>query len=457
MNVRPAIRNLAIIFAVILIPVAAHQLWDYLELRRLIAEIEAIRAKGEPVTELEAGAGRAPESDGAARAGRFYIAAAVLAMNANRDVYPVVSAISEWLPGGIPAPPAGAAERLQAAMAESSEALALADRAGTLTFQGFPPGTDYSYRTSELLTLSRLLGARTIGLGLLGQGDAAIESAMSALPLRRALREERWVGPLGDGIELSAILSLSQPTPAALRRLQDALQAEEADRVVDALLLERARRIEIVWRRYYGSTPQAPGSYLLPNRSVTETVMRPWITRQTVGTLRIWAELVAAARTPWPARVDAAAAMASKYASDPGTRSSSPVGLLTAIRNAAHYQRLGAYEAFARAMRPDDLIRERACVAAIAVERYRRDHNGALPGTLQDLAPAYLAAVPLDPVTGGPLLFKKAADAYTIYSAGPDRKDDGGDLTSELIKTIEQGYGRRTVRGADLGVRVLIR
>jgi hypothetical protein len=453
MNVRPAIRNLAIVFAVILIPIAAHQLWDYIELRRLIAEIEAIRAKGEPVTESEAGVGDAPESRDAARAGRFYIAAAVLAMNGNRDVYPVMSAISEWLPGGIPAPPADAAERLQAAVAESSEALALADKAGTLTFQGFPPGTDYSYRTSELLMLSRLMGARTIGLGWLGQGDAAIESAMSALPLRRALREVRWLGGLGDGTEVSAILSLSQPSPEALRRLQDSLHPDESDRAIDTVLLQRARHIEITWRRYYGSTPQAPRSYLLPTRSVTETVMRPWITRQTVGTLRIWAELVAAARTPWPARVDAAAAMASKYASDPGSRSFNSVGLLTAIRSAAHYQRLAPYEGFARAMRPDDLVRDRACVLALAVERYRRDHNGVLPGTLQDLAPAYLAAVPPDPATGRPLLFKKAPDAYTIYSVGPDKKDDGG----ELLKTSEQGSVARRVSGADIGVRVLIR
>ena len=69
--------------------------------------------------------------------------------------------------------------------------------------------------------------------------------------------------------------------------------------------------------------------------------------------------------------------------------------------------------------------------------------------------PQYLAAVPQDPATGGPLLFKKDAAAYTIYSVGPDKKDDGGDLNSELLKVIKQGYGRRIIRGADLGVRVV--
>lgn len=457
MNVRPAIRHLAIVFAVILTPVAAHQLWDYVELRRLIAEIEAIRSKGEPVTEFEAGLGPDPEPGEPQRAGRTYMAAALLAGNADSSVFQIVSNLHEWLSGAVPAPQTGAADRLQPFITGSGAALALADKAGTLVFQGFPPGTDYSYRTAELRTLALLISARTIGLSLQDQGDAAVESARSGLALRRALRSLRW--PLAFGIdpEVSAILSFSQPPTEALRRLQDSLQAEEPVPALDALLLERARRLESTWRRYYGSTPQAPDSYLLPTRSVTETVMRPWITRQTAGTLRTWAELVEAARTPWPDRVDIAAEMASKYRREPGTMASSSREPFTAIRRAAYFERLGAYETFARYTRLDDLVKHRASIAAIAVERYRRDHAGALPGSLQDLAPDYMASVPLDPATGAPMLFKKDAAAHTIYSVGPDKRDDGGDLTSELLKAIKTGYGRRTIRGADIGVRVVIR
>lgn len=456
MNVRPAIRNLAIVFAVILIPVAAHQLWDYIELRRLIAEIEAIRARGEPVTELEAGGGRAPEPGEPQRAGRMYMAAALLSANAGYAVFPIVSGVHEWLSGAVTVPPATAAEQLQSLISEASQALALADQAGSLSFQGFPPGTAYSYRTSELHLLSRLVAARTIGLSLQGQGDAAIESAVSAQRLRLALRELGWPSGFGDVREVPAILSLSQPTAAALQRLQDSLQAEDPDRAVDAVLLERARRIESVWRRNYGSLPQAPDRYLLPVRSVTETVMRPWLSGQTVRTLRIWADVVAVARTPWPGRVDEAAAMVAKYRGDQGEMTP-PSGPLAAIRRAAFYQRQSVDGMFARIARPDDLVNLRASIAAIAVERHRRDHNGALPAALQDLVPQYLAVVPADPVTGGPLLFKRDAAAYTIYSVGPDKKDDGGDLNSLLLKAIKQGFGGRVVRGADLGVRVVMR
>lgn len=455
MTVRPAIRNLAIVFAVILIPVAAHQLWDYVELRRLIAEIEAIRAKGEPVTELEAGVGRVLDP-GEQRAGRMYMAASLLSANAGHEVFPIVSGVHEWLSGAVTVPPSTAAERLQSVMSEGSQALSLADQAGSLSFQGFPPGTAYSYRTGELHLLSRLVAARTIGLSLAGQGDAAIESELSGMRLRHALRELGWPSGFAGGREVPAILSLSQPTAAALQRLQDSLQAEEPDRAVDAVLLERARRIESVWRRNYGSLPQAPDRYLLPVRSVTETVMRPWLSGQTSGNLQVWADVVAVARTPWPGRVEAAAAMAAKYRGEQVERPA-PAGFLAGLRRAAFYQRENVYAMFSRIARPDDLVNHRASIAAIAVERYRRDHKGALPGALHDLVPPYLAAVPVDPVTGGPLLFKHDAAAYTIYSVGPDKNDDGGDLNSLLLKAIKQGYGGRVVRGADLGVRVVIR
>ena len=76
--------------------------------------------------------------------------------------------------------------------------------------------------------------------------------------------------------------------------------------------------------------------------------------------------------------------------------------------------------------------------------------------TMSDLVPNYVSDVPVDPFSGRPLLFRATADAYTIYSVGPNQKDDGGDLTSELRGVVARGWGRRVIRGADVGVRVLI-
>ena len=44
---------------------------------------------------------------------------------------------------------------------------------------------------------------------------------------------------------------------------------------------------------------------------------------------------------------------------------------------------------------------------------------------------------------------------YTLHSVGPNQQDDQGDLSSELERVQQQGWGRRLIRGTDVGVRVL--
>ena len=79
-RVRSSLRWFAIVAFTILIPIAAHGLWDYIEVRRLVREIEAIRAKGEPVRERDAvgGTGRVPSEE--PHAGSYYLAGGMLAL-----------------------------------------------------------------------------------------------------------------------------------------------------------------------------------------------------------------------------------------------------------------------------------------------------------------------------------------------------------------------------------------
>jgi hypothetical protein len=70
---------------------------------------------------------------------------------------------------------------------------------------------------------------------------------------------------------------------------------------------------------------------------------------------------------------------------------------------------------------------------ALAVLAYRVT-NGSLPSKLEDLVPAYLAAVPVDPFDGQPLRYKKLAKGYVVYSVGEDGFDNGG----------KQGFGPGT-------------
>lgn len=43
----------------------------------------------------------------------------------------------------------------------------------------------------------------------------------------------------------------------------------------------------------------------------------------------------------------------------------------------------------------------------------------------------YLAAPPTDPFDGNPLRYRAESDRVTIYSVGPDQRDDGGEYSSE--------------------------
>lgn len=63
---------------------------------------------------------------------------------------------------------------------------------------------------------------------------------------------------------------------------------------------------------------------------------------------------------------------------------------------------------------------------ACALERYRLA-NGKLPDQLEELTPKYLAKIPADVVSGGPMGYKVRADGHFVLGeTGPNGRDDGG-------------------------------
>jgi hypothetical protein len=113
-------------------------------------------------------------------------------------------------------------------------------------------------------------------------------------------------------------------------------------------------------------------------------------------------------------------------------------------------------EAFAQVIDATALIVDRASRVAVAVERFERDRR-VRPESLAELVPQYLDTIPGDPYTGSALQYRRGAGRYTIYSVGPDKKDDGGDLTSEFMAAVARGQKFRRIRGKDVGVSVLVR
>ena len=64
--------------------------------------------------------------------------------------------------------------------------------------------------------------------------------------------------------------------------------------------------------------------------------------------------------------------------------------------------------------------------AALAVERYRLEHQNQLPETLRDAVQNSPRALSLDPFDRQQLRYKRLGKGYLVYSVGPDGEDNGG-------------------------------
>jgi hypothetical protein len=351
--------------------------------------------------------------------------------------------IRQWLAGSSSAPSLDGFQALTNALTtEWQEAFSLVDKAVALPYRGVLPGGEYSYRVAGLWNMLRLLSARTIGLAVAGDGDAAVSSAISSIKLRRAIRPSQRTGSVITH-EVPAMLSLSKPSEDALIRLQKTLTDEEdADGPARDFLAVRAQLLDILWRNAYRVGP----GELLPRPFPWELFPSPWMrpiyTHRIVNSLREWAELSDIARKPWPERAALAAEPMARYSAERPKRPLSGAGMP------------GMW--FRQVMEPDTLIHDRCSRIAVAIERYRRAHEESLPAALTDLVPSYLTEIPEDPITGKPLLYLAAADAYIVYSVGPDGKDDGGMLRRQADPKYK-GPGTMFPPSVDRGIRVLVR
>jgi hypothetical protein len=71
------------------------------------------------------------------------------------------------------------------------------------------------------------------------------------------------------------------------------------------------------------------------------------------------------------------------------------------------------------------IARQSSVQTALAVERYKLK-NGQFPDFLHELQPVLISPLLVDPFSGGELHYRRNQNSYTIYSVGPDRRDDGG-------------------------------
>ncbi len=80
----------------------------------------------------------------------------------------------------------------------------------------------------------------------------------------------------------------------------------------------------------------------------------------------------------------------------------------------------------------------RLVLAEAAVRRCRLE-TGPLPASLDALVPKYLSAVPIDPYSERPLIYRRTEEGYLLYSVGGNGVDDGGQRTDFIDATTSSG------------------
>jgi hypothetical protein len=85
------------------------------------------------------------------------------------------------------------------------------------------------------------------------------------------------------------------------------------------------------------------------------------------------------------------------------------------------------------------------------IEKYKLA-NGNLPESLEQIAKGIDPAILTDPYTGENLRYKKEDQSYLVYSTGPDKVDDGGDINAKVSGTT----GKIEKMPDDLGIRIVV-
>jgi hypothetical protein len=432
-------RTLAIVFCLLISPFAAFMIWSEVEASRLNRALDVLEARHEPldVDKLDP----RPATDEQRQASHLYAQAGKLAGEAaGTRLAPSGKTIEELcaLPPGDP----GRAERVAALRkveAAYAEVLNLLDRAAVLDAAGWDDA-DRPRRQSLAGLGPRNAGivnlVRVARLACTGDGEGSASALLATLRLRRVLPPSFFgLLPLRTAYSLQSLLTSTWPSDATLETVQKEYQnAVDEHAVEKRLLFTRAQ-----WLSYTlpGDFSDPPAGYfdrrISPAEAVVTALVRPARDHWTRADLAEFEEAIAAARQPWPAKFEAAAALSRKY---PTRRAAAPNrrGFFAALARPFGDLRTGLNLDETVWNAAEVLARTRASVGALAVARYQRAHGGALPGSLSDLVPAYLAAPLLDPYTGSELKYRHQGTSYKVYSVGFNRQDDGGvwDQQSDL-------------------------
>jgi len=393
---------LGTLIAILLI---ANAIWVWRSGAKLRAEIEAIRAAGDPVTLPElAGQPIAPEKNA-----DTYLSRAEKDLEAiGRELNEVYSS-DAFHEGRLSAEHLALVEKTLAAYPDVLpllEQAAAAEEYHPEIDYSLPPDnfiTDLTSGMSRLRLAARLLHARSLLLAKQGDRDAALYSAMLTLRLARC-QDPMLIGYLVS----VAVRGLA--IDSASRLLQGGPVSNEQHQELETLLARHdamaAFREALRSERPYMITSFRQ---TIPGRD--NWLMRAYWDREELACLELIEQELAVTERPFRE--------ARKVRDETGPGSWSTLARLTAP--AAEQAREAAE-------------RDRANVACLRVVNalVRREKPDELPrADLSDLG--LPAEATRDPFSGEPLRVKKVTGGWLVYSVGADLNADGGDDEKDVI------------------------
>jgi len=381
--------------------------------------IEALRAAGQP-TSLSELALQNKLPMGVDNAAPLYESAFAAYRSPAEDVnVPFIGKKAVSLPRGtLPSDPMAGA--IEDSLAANEKCLALLRQAASIETCRY----EYDYRggypnLSSLRTCGQLLKLAAVRSACKGDAEAVVGYLKDSLSLGDSLRREPLLMPylvrMGcNGLAITALewaLNLTTFTDSQLKDLADSLAgAQERIDLKYAMTTERCSLIEYV-RDPSLTGITGPGAAVLKLPGVRS--------RGLIDILDYMDSCVQAADLPPMQR------MAKFDEIEARVRGLSGVHVTAKMLTPA-MARISVMDS--RAYVHLDLAR-----TGLAIERYRLA-NGKLPEQLTDLAPAYLAEVPVDPFDGQPIRYRRMQPGYVLYSISDDRKDNGGKERDEVDK-----------------------
>ncbi|MDY7011381.1 MAG: hypothetical protein SVV80_11625 [Planctomycetota bacterium] len=413
--------RIAVVLVVLLIGVWS--VWNYVTARSLRNEINSISAAGAPLTFREL-ADTVDKVDEAKDAGPYYAAALALLRRANQNERDEVQKkLNKVVEKASPVPPELLADA-QRLNIDNRLTLEMLDRGSAMSGCNYDIGIEYGIsvclpRLDSAKKTARIVSLRTKLLALQGQGDKAVDSAISSLRMLRMFdRQPVMVCCLVKiacmslfSSDVPVILEFGRPSAESLGRLQDALEeAEESINLKRMWIAERVYSMEIMRNLISGGRKleaSGEGSLPMPERWPSR-LASPFARTMATRMLRVHARFITAAGKDWPEVLDA-------------------------IRAIAAQQSPSAFDTFGQILTPAfertavilgrTLATVRSARLAIMIERYRHA-RGKLPQSLAEIETETAQKSPLDPFTGKILIYRKTDDGYKVFSLGDDRKEN---------------------------------